>query len=132
MWKVKLTQAYYDMEGFWVGQAGIPVDLQSKFGDTDAVYTEIQEFLKEQGDEKPITLEKAELDALWEEARKDPRVQYELKVRSDDYKEKSPDGVFEGTVQIELWATFNQEIADENRKAAQDPPEPEPEQLSLF
>ncbi|MXV76042.1 hypothetical protein F4Z99_17430 [Candidatus Poribacteria bacterium] len=130
MWEIKLVQAYYDLEGLWAG-LGTPVSLNSKFGDTEAVLTEVREFLKSQGDNEALEIEPKQVDELWELARKDPRCDQELALRTDDYKSESPhDEEFEGVVQIQLWVSYNIEKAQE--KVAAPAPEPKSEQLELF
>ena len=129
MWETRLVQAYYNHEGFWVGQ-GHPVILESTFGDTKAVLAEIKEFLTEHGDEKPLTVDPEAINALWEHARQDPRKEYELELRTDDHIDETED--FEGVVQIQLWLTYDLQKAKETQEARQDPPEPEPEQMELF
>ena len=131
MWKIEIIQTFYDIEDMWAGQ-GYPVTLESKLGDTKGVLDEIRTFLKERGDKRPLAVTEDALDNLWNEARQDPRAQYELELRSDDYTPTGPNDEFDGTVAIELWASYNIEKAQEKAETQQEPPSAEPEQLDLF
>ena len=131
MWNVKIIQNYHDIEGEWAGR-GYPVTLESKFGDTQGTLDEIRTFLKKQGDEKSLEVEPQAFDTLWNEARQDPRQNYELVLREEDYTPTGPNDEFDGTVAIELWASYNIEKVQEKAETQQEPPSPEPEQLALF
>ena len=126
MWETQIGQSYYDTEGIWCGE-GYPVSLKSNFGDTTAILSEIQDFLKENEDNEPLTAEADEIEKLWDEARKDPRGSYDLILRTDDHEEDD----FNGTVAIVLNVTYNIEEA-RKRQTPEPEPEPEPEQLDLF
>ena len=130
MWKLSIIQNYYDCEGFWAGQ-GYPVSLESKFGQTEAVLNEIQNFLKEENDKKPLEVKTDDLNDLWKKAREDPRKQYQLTLREEEYTPPRPNDDFEGVVCIELYATY-----EVNQTPTATPiesnPQPEPEQLNLF
>ena len=126
MWELRIGQSYYDEEGIWTGM-GYPIILESKFGDTEALLTEIQNFLKGEGDNEPLTVNRDELEKLWNEAREDPRHTYDLLLRADAHEEED----FKGTVAIELSLSYNIEEA-KKRQTPETQPEPEPEQLDLF
>ena len=126
MWEIEIGQSYYDTEDVWCGQ-GYPVQLESKFGDTKAILAEIQDFLKENDDNEPLTANPDEIEKLWDEARKDPRDSYDLILRKNDHEEDD----FKGTVAIVLNVAYNIEEA-RKRQTPKPEPEPEPEQLNLF
>jgi len=133
MWEVKIAQSYFDIDNEWAGQ-GYPVTLDSKFGDTEATLAEIRDFLKAQGDEKPLTVDTDDVEFLWNEARKDMTRSYELPLRTDPYEPTGPNDQFDGTVQIHLWLTYNIEEAKKKQTPLSEPPEnkTEPKQLNLF
>ena len=132
MWEVQLTESYFDIENEWAG-TGYPVSLESKFGDTEAVLTEIREFLAGEGDDKPLIIELDEVECLWNESRQDPSKSYELTLRTDDYQgtDQSNDE-FEGTIRLQLCTSYNVEKAKQKQTPQQNKQDPVPEQLKLF
>ena len=130
MWEINLIEAYYNEEGVWCGMEH-PVALKAKFGDTQAILKEIREFLSEQSDTEPLTIEDHEVDALWEKAQEDPRIDQELTLRTNDYEQDDPGEEFKGVIQIQLWVQYNIKKSKEKLES-QKPPEPKTEQLELF
>ena len=128
MWMLQLNQAYYDSNQVWCG-SGYPIDLQSKFGDTQAILQEIKDFLKEQNDEEPLTTTAETIDTIWEKAQQDPSQDYYITLRTNTYN-TPPEGEDEsdGTIELHLYITYN----IEKTPAEESPPEPKLEQLNLF
>lgn len=132
MWELKLIQSYFDTEDLWAG-IGYPVSLQSNFGDTESVLKEIREFLEEQNDSEPLAVELDEVEFLWTKAKKDIRQTVELTLRTNDYQDSNEyNDEFEGTVRLQLSASYSMEKAKEKQTPQQGTPQPEPEQLNLF